>query len=239
LHKVWKAQIDQLRTGTDSGGSNSLNDAAQTSVETPSDMPAAATGDAAATGAADEQTAADRDRDAPAASSAVESDAVAAAATSGSHSAAESTTETETEAVASEAVAEIPGKETGTLDLEDKDAVQQAPFLEVIESLTLAMTKHYLSELLPPAAVDGSTTDPAASATGGGDTDANNADAAGGGADGDGGDGGDDGDGGSVEGGGFSSARRAQWVDEMVRTGSIGTACQQVRCIRPRLRPCI
>ena len=216
LHKVWKAQIDQLRTGTDSGGSNSLNDAAQTSVETPTDMPAAATGDAAATSAADEQTAADRDRDAPAASSAVESDAVAAAATSGSQSAAESTTETETEAVDSEAVAETPGKETAetaTLDLEDKDAVQQAPFLEVIESLTLAMTKHYLSELLPPAAVDGSITDPAASATGGGDTDANNADTGGGG---------------GGEGGGFSSARRAQWVDEMVRTGSIGTACQQV-----------
>ena len=109
--------------------------------------------------------------------------------------------------------------------------MQQAPFLEVIESLTLAMTKHYLSELLPPAAVDGSTTDPAASATGGGDTDANNADAAAGGADGAdgaGGDGGDDGDGGGGEGGGFSSARRAQWVDDMVRKGSIGTACQQV-----------
>lgn len=80
------------------------------------------------------------------------------------------------------------------LNLQDKDAVRGAPLLQVIEDFSVAMAKHYLSELLP-------TPMPCGTRSGKSFTQ-NSA--------------------------GFDSKKRAEWVEDMVASASMGKACEQV-----------
>ena len=78
------------------------------------------------------------------------------------------------------------------MDLQDKDAVRGAPLLQVVENLGVAMSKHYLSALLP------STTKCSSDH---GDCSATVL--------------------------GFDGKKRAEWVEEIVASASIGEACEQ------------
>ena len=85
-----------------------------------------------------------------------------------------------------------------SVNLRDKDAVRAAPLLQVVENLSVAMAKHYLSELLPTSttcAVDVVVDDAVVAAT---------------------------------HSAAFDGERRAEWVEEMVASASMGKACEQL-----------
>eukprot|EP01043_Picozoa_sp_COSAG02_P031802 COSAG02_NODE_2093_length_9852_cov_2.404286_6_plen_134_part_00 len=91
-------------------------------------------------------------------------------------------------------VEEIASKIAPKVNLQNKDAVRGAPLLQVVEDLSVAMAKHYLSELLPtPAPCDGDNGNIAAQS--------------------------------SI---GFDDKKRAEWVEKMVASASMGKTCEQL-----------
>lgn len=133
-------------------------------------------------------------------------DASATAATAAADHTAKQATGAGPEAARSDTA--TAGDIAPNVNLQDKDAVRGAPLLQVVEELSVAMAKHYLSELLP-------TSTPCA---------------------------GDNGSIATQSSVGFDGKKRAEWVQEMVASASMGKACEQLaffklaaqhRCVHP------